>query len=442
MTRKLFISTIVLCLTVSLSQAQNFETAYFLDNYSYSYRVNPAFHSEKNVYAAILGNTEARIGSKSGLTNFIFMRDGKILTGLSDRIPVQEFIGNLQDVTDVNTAVGLNLATAGFWDKKHIAYHTIELNVRAYSIGNMPREMFSFLKSPENRDYDIPPTSVNLNMYSEIAYGYSRTINSKLKIGGRAKLIVGLGQANVEADHIRAAKVGDTFVIHSDARITASQAAINIPKRDDGSYELSLLAFEPSKLSLPGVGFGFDLGVSYQPVEGLEASIAINDLGGTFWSHNVSGRAEGTVNVDKLSPEKKEEILQSLERLVKFQSEGNEQNSFVMLPFTANAGVRYTMPFYKSLSAGVFLTYKNFSTSYINARFGATITPVDWFSFTANYGYGSFGSSVGAAFSITGGIFNFFLGAESYLGKTIEKLPLPIGKFRTSIDFGITFCIR
>lgn len=56
-------------------------------------------------------------------------------------------------------------------------------------------------------------------------------------------------------------------------------------------------------------------------------------------------------------------------------------------------------------------------------------------------GYGSFGSSVGAAFSITGGIFNFFLGAESFLGRTIEKIPLPIGKFRTSIDFGITFCI-
>ncbi len=439
--RKLFISLFVLCFTASLSQAQNFETAYFLDNYSYSYRGNPAFHSEKNVYAALLGNTEARIGSKSGLTNFIFIRNGEILTGLSDRIPVQEFISNLQDVTDVNTAVGLNLATAGFWDKKHIAYHTIELNVRTYSIGNMPREMFSFLKNPEDKDYDIPPAKVNVNLYSEIAYGYSRAINSKLKIGGRAKLIIGLGQVDIEADHIMAAKVGDTYAIHSDARITASQTAIDIPKREDGTYKLSQSAFVPSKIGLPGLGFGFDLGISYQPVEGLETSIAINDLGGTFWVHNVSGRAAGTAYVDKLAPERKEEILQSLERLVKFQSEGSAKSSFVMLPFTANAGARYTMPFYKSLSAGLFLTYKNFSTSYFNARLGATVTPVDWFSFTANYGYGSFGSSVGAAFSITGGIFNFFLGAESFLGRTIEKIPLPIGKFRTSIDFGITFCI-
>lgn len=439
--RKLTILLVVLCFTAPVLQAQNFETAYFLDNYSYSYRVNPAFHSEKNVYAALVGNTEARIGSKSGLTNFIFVRGGEIITGLSDKIPVQEFIANLQDVTDVNAAVGLNLATAGFWDRKHIAYHTIELNVKAYSMGNVPREMFSFLKSPEDRNYDIPPADASFNMYSEIAYGYSRAINSKLKIGGRAKIIIGLGQAKMEADHIQAAKVGDAFVIHSDARITASQTAIDIPLRDDGSYDLSRLAIIPSKISLPGGGFGFDLGISYEPVDGLETSIAINDLGGAFWDHNVSGRAVGTVYVDKPDSEKKEDILQSLERLVKFQPEESGKSSFEMLPFTANAGARYTMPFYKGLSAGLFLTYKNFSTSYVNARFGATITPVDWFSFTANYGYGSSGSSVGAAFSITGGIFNFFLGAESYLGRTVQNLPLPVGKFRTSIDFGITFCI-
>lgn len=430
----------MLTCSVISTQAQNFETAYFLDNYSYSFRINPAMQNDKNLVSALIGNFEIYTGSNAGMSNFIFPRNGQLVSGLNEQVSAQEFLGSLNSMSDVNAAIAYTLGTAGFRTSEKV-YHTIDLTIKAYTEGTIPKELFEFAKVGGPRTYDITGTDVTVNSYAEIAYGYSRAINSKVKVGGRLKFLAGLGQIDVKANNLSVSNsTNGVLTVTSDAILTAAQSAITIPVKEDGTYDLNAVKFDGKNFGVPGFGFGIDLGVTYEPIEGLVTSLAINDLGGISWKQNISGSAAGLVQLKDLTSKEVEEVGKRFEELVKFKPTG-ETSRFIMLPFTVNAGARYAMPFYRKFSAGLDFIYKNYTTSYFNARAGATITPVDWFSFTMNYGYGTLGSSFGGAFSISGGIFNFYLGAETYLGKRMSDIPAPVGKFRTAVNFGINFRI-
>lgn len=432
-----YITAVIAALSVSsVSFAQTFETSFFLDNYSFGHRINPAFQSDKNVVAVIFGNINVSAGSNLGLSNVFFPRDGKLVSGLNKAVSQKEFLSGLNQDNKAVEDFGLNLVTVGFWEKSGKAYHTVEVNLREYLSTMVPYDMFAFLKNGGIANYNLSGTSADVRGYVDLAYGYSRRISKIVKVGGRAKLLFGLAGARVYSESMNVSTSESSIAVNAKNWLMVAQPACQFALDKDGYYDLNSFGF--NSVGLAGFGAAVDLGVSVEPVKGLECSFAINDLGGIGWKYNVCGRSDGAAEVtNSLNLEADAGAL--FNDFVKFRP-SESVNSSEMLPFTINAGVRYMMPFYDKLSVGLLGSYHNYkSAPSFNARLGVTVSPAHWFSFTANYGYGTYGNSAGAMFSITGGAFNLFLGAETYLGRVMADMPVPVDKFRYAINSGITF---
>ncbi|MCQ2170994.1 MAG: DUF5723 family protein [Bacteroidales bacterium] len=418
----------------STAFSQTFETSYFLDNYSFGHRINPAFQSDKNVVSVVLGNINVSAGSNLGLSSILFPRNGKLVYGLNKAVSSEEFLSKLNPENLAVEDLGLNLATVGIWDKSREAYHTVEVNLREYVSTTIPSEMFAFLKNGGMANYNLSGTAADVRGYIDIAYGYSRKIGNKIKVGGRAKVLFGIAGARVYSESMNVNAMESSIAVNATNWLMIAQPACQVALDKNGCYDMNSFRF--NSFGLAGFGAAVDLGVSVEPVTGLECSLAINDLGGIGWKYNVCGRSDMAADVTDVTDA---DTGTQFENLIRFKPSGSS-NSFEMLPFTVNAGVRYKMPFYDKLSVGVLGSYHNYkNASYMNARLGATVSPTDWFSFTANYGYGTYGNSAGAMFSISGGAFNLFLGAETYLGRVTADRSLPLERFRYAINCGITF---
>lgn len=427
-----FIVSALLMAAVSFqSQAQTFETGYFLDNYSFGSKLNPAFQSESNVIAFALGEIQASAASNVGLGNVFFSRDGKLVYGLNKSVSAAEFLAGLENMNSVTEDFGMNLLTIGFYSKNKKSYHTIDANLRVFTTANVPYELFEFLKKGGTRTYSIAGVAADCTSYIDLGYSYSRAIGDKVKIGGRIKLLIGIANMGAAMDNL--VYDGTKLSLQGASTIRIAQPFVSLPKTSQ-PIELKDLKFDGTP-GIGGFGAAVDLGVSVTPVEGLEASLALIDLGGVSWDYNLTGISDFNVKSSDIK-EKSGEIITDV---VKFNFSKGEK-SFDKLPLTVNGGIRYTMPFYKGLSAGVFGTYRNYKgAAYANARLGATVTPAKWFSFTANYGIGTYGSSFGTAFSISGGAFNLYLGAETFLGKMAAFAPIPLGAAKATVTGGITF---
>lgn len=435
MKRTIQIIAAIAALSVSaVSYAQTFETSYFLDNYSFGHRINPAFQSDRNVVAVVVGNLNLSAGSNIGLSNIFFPQNGKLISGLNKAVSQEEFLSRLNPENKAIEDMGMNLATVGFWDKSGKAYHTVEVNVREYLSTMVPYDMFAFLKKGGVDNYNLSGTSADLRGYVDVTYGYSRKISDKIKVGGRAKLLFGLAGAKVYSESMNVNTSESSISVNAKNWLMVAQPACQFALDKDGCYNLDSFRF--NSIGLGGFGAAVDLGVIVEPVNGLECSLAINDLGGIGWNYNVCGRSSGSAEVTDALAADPDALLNDF---VKFRP-SEAVSSFEMLPFTVNAGVRYKMPFYDKLSAGLLGSFHNYRNApSMNVRFGATVTPTNWFSFTANYGYGTYGSSTGAMFSISGGAFNLFLGVETSLSRVMADMPIPVDNFLYTVNSGITF---
>lgn len=437
---KELVAAVILVNAVTVS-AQDFETGFFLDNYLCGYRINPAFQNDVNIVSALLGNVTLGISGDPGLGNYLFPISGGIVSGFDDRVPASKFISGLKPWNSVLEDLNVGLVTVGFWNKGRTAYNTVEINVRENVWANAPKDLLALLKDDYQTDdeYDLSNTAYNMSVFVEMAYGYSRSISDRLKVGGRLKLLLGLLNGNLDGNNTQVKVIGNESYVTSDATFRMGSNIVSVGTTD-GNLDLRKIDFGSptlevsgigAALGISGVGAALDLGVTFEPIEGLVASLAINDLGGLGWKYNLTGKSSGQADEQHLLESEGDSIYEFIPT--------GEDSEFQMLGFSINGGVRYTMPFYSGLSAGIFGTYRNGMVSYCNFRLGATITPVKWFSFNANMGYGTFGPNFGAAFNITSGVFNLYAGLESYIGRMKETFITPLNPSRICPTFGIIF---
>jgi len=86
--------------------AQNLESGFFLDNYTYTYRLNPALMPDNNFIAIGVGNVSAGIASKLGVGSFLYPGpNGHLVTG---NIGASNY-GGLMGCMASLTLVGINI---------------------------------------------------------------------------------------------------------------------------------------------------------------------------------------------------------------------------------------------------------------------------------------------------------------------------------------------
>ena len=198
------------------AMAQQLNSAYFTNDYKFRHTMNPAYGNEQN-YVSMpgFGNVNVSTMGNFGYEDVIF--DNPMFPSTSkDRLTtfMNPYISTADALKGFNSGdnkilgdVSITVLSAGF--KGFGGYNTVELNARTSFGMSMPYELFEFAKNTGNRTYNIGNISANGQAFAELAFGHSRQINEKLRVGAKVKLLFGAGRGDVNIDNVKADLAAD-----------------------------------------------------------------------------------------------------------------------------------------------------------------------------------------------------------------------------------------
>ena len=448
------------CMSVFSAQGQqNLRTAYFLDGYTYNYKLNPAFAPERPFTAfPLLGNLGIGVESNLALSTFLYPTgNGNLTTFLSPTVPDAEFLKKLNNVNQLNFGINETIMATGFRTGK--AFHTIDIALKADVGASLPKDLFAFVKTAGSTgatSWDISRIGIRTNARMEVAYGYSRPIFEGLRVGARVKLLMGLVNANAIIDNMTLNMTGQEWSVkaHGKAEIAGPISFGTI----DGSNEID---FEDIKvpedmeqineyLSSPSIGLAFDLGASYDFLDYFTASIAVQDLGFINWNNTTTAEMPGaewkfngfgTISPDAEIGDQLSDMADDLLGMLKMEMTGNAQKKSNALSATIHAAVEARMPFYERLSFGILGTVRaDGPCSWTEGRLIMSVSPVNILSAAASYAISDFGHSLGAVLNIHLPGFNLYAGIDSILPiMNVTPQFIPIDALNTNLTMGLTF---
>ena len=411
--------------------AQDLKTGYFIDNYVYGYKLNPALQPKVgNTFVGFVVNDIALSGQTNvGISNVLFPLNGKLVTGLNENIPADTFLGGLKD--DNKALVGVNLNLLSIGSRTNHGFFTFDVSLKSNLGLAIPKSFAEFLKiGGTGNSYVVENIALSTRNYLEAAFGYSLNIGSKLTVGATVKGLVGLANVNAQVDKLGIDITDTGMTIAGNGTLEGSAKMLDIPT-ENGEFKFDELQF--SGVGVSGFGAAVDLGVVFKPIDGLTLSGAILDLGGISWKNNVNGVMSGSKTFEGDDIGNLEDDMLNIFTFMATEA----SSSFDVLPATLSVGARYEMPFYRKLSAGLLGTVQTGKFGGYDLRAGLTLSPANILSIAGSYGITSFGSAAGAAVSIKIPGINIFAGIDGFFGEMTPNF-IPINKINTTFKLGVT----
>jgi len=432
--------------------AQN-RSAYFLDNYTYGYQMNPALAPDRKgeVSFPALGNLNFGVMGNFGVSSFFYNRNGKTVTFLHPDVSASEALGNIKNHNRLGVELREGIINVGF--KAWGGYNHISINAVANAQARMPRSLFSFMKEGiTNKTYDIGRVDVHADAYAEIALNHSRDLSQilpGLRVGASFKFLVGIANIDVNMDRADLVLGQDAWraVTNGEANVAVKGFRYKTAFNNDVTPAREYIdGVDFDNFSAPnGYGMAIDLGATYEFMNDWKFSLAFTDIGFINWQHNAKASTDGerefnsnnhTLDSDDIdsSWDEMKDDLTSLYQL----SDNGESSRCRALEATMTVGAEYTLPYYRGLTFGLMNTTRMAHRfAWTEFRLSANIQPVKWFSAGINYGLGTFGSSFGWIINFAPKGFNLYVGMDRTLGK-LAKQYVPLNS-NAQLSVGINF---
>ena len=436
------------------AMAQQLNSAYFTNDYKFRHTMNPAYGNEQN-YVSMpgFGNVNVSLMGNFGYEDVIF--DNPMFPSTSkDRLTtfMNPYISTPDALKGFNSGdnkilgdVSITVLSAGF--KGFGGYNTIELNARTSFGMSLPYELFEFAKNTGNRTYNIGNISANGQAFAELAFGHSRQINEKLRVGAKVKLLFGAGRGDVNIDNMKADLAADdkwTVSGHAKSEVSVKGFTYKTEEKEykeegRGTYQY-VNDVDVDGAGLGGFGLAFDLGGVYKINNDFTVSAALLDLGFIKWSNNMvavnggeefvfNGFHDVAVNEDhggstvSMQGDKYSDQLADFANL---QDKGDEGGRTTGIGATLNLGCEYTLPVYRKITFGVLSSTRfRGDYSWTEARVSANWTPLKWIDGGVNMAFGSYRNSFGWVLNFHPKGYNFYVGMDHTLGKVSKEfIPL------------------
>lgn len=430
----------------------NHRTGYFLDGYTYKYKLNPAFGADRGYFAIpVLGYTTVGAETNLKLSNFLYpTADGTLTTFLSPSVSAEQAMKGIHDMNPLNVNADLAILSFGFNAGK--SFNTVDLSLKADARVNVPGGLFSWAK--EYADVlDLSRLGVNVDSRLELAYGYSRTIGQNIRVGARIKLLAGLAKARYSMDKLTLRMNEQAWTVESAGEGFMSSPLGILTEGDDAritGFEIpEVQQLADKMLSGLNLGMAVDLGFSMDIIKYLTVSASITDLGFISWNNvyrlgapdkpweykGFEGIGNEDMNIEEQFGVLGEELLSLVYPCV--SSSGGKLAD--MLSMTAHVGVEFRMPFWQRLSVGALGTARiDGPYSWYEGRASVNLALFRWLSFTGNYAYSTFGESYGAALNLHPAGFNLFIGLDSFKPlMNVTPQYVPIDSFNTNLAIGL-----
>ncbi len=297
--RKLLLLGICISLLVPTAmQAQYLRSSYFMEGSSTRMQLNPASQPKRGyVNLPVIGSLAAEVSSNSlGIQDVIdiFDSDGEFYNN-------DKFYNRLKGMNELNVSLNTDVVSFGFYKGK--GFWSFNVGARVDVDATIPKTMFEYLRAVDvenfnwegQQAFNIQNEKLRLNSYIEVGAGYSRAINERLTIGGKAKLLLGAGNINLKINQLyisgKEAGMDSELQLKADAYLEASAKGLDL--EEENGYITDL---DYNNFGISGYGAGFDLGASYQVMKNLTFSAAILDLGFISWGKSSTQIAESNKN--------------------------------------------------------------------------------------------------------------------------------------------------
>ena len=436
------------------AMAQQLNSASFTNDYKFRHTMNPAYGNAQN-YVSMpgFGNVNVSTMGNFGYEDVIF--DNPMFPSTSkDRLTtfMNPYISTADALKGFNSGdnkilgdVSITVLSAGF--KGFGGYNTVELNARTSFGVSMPYELFEFAKNTGNRTYNIGNISANGQAFAELAFGHSRQINEKLRVGAKVKLLFGAGRGDVNIDNVKADLAADdkwTVSGHAKSEVSVKGFTYKTEEKEykeegRGTYQY-VNDVDVDGAGLGGFGLAFDLGGVYKINNDFTVSAALLDLGFIKWSNNMvavnggeefvfNGFHDVAVNEDRggstLSMQG-DKYSDQLADFANLQDKGDEGGRTTGIGATLNLGCEYTLPVYRKITFGVLSSTRfRGDYSWTEARVSANWTPLKWIDGGVNMAFGSYRNSFGWVLNFHPKGYNFYVGMDHTLGKVSKEfIPL------------------
>lgn len=430
----LFISVIP-----SFVSAQQVNTLYFMDNVPIRHNLNPAFQPSTFYYFSLpyIGLEQINLGNNSlTLKDVIYNYNGQTVSFLHpEGGNIQQFYNNLKSTTSVHADYETSLLSFGFKHKS--AYWSFSLNNKKHAMIGIPRDFFliALFGTPEidNNSFDFTTLQADVTYYTEAALGYAEKLNNKWSVGGKLKFLYGTANASVNNKKLSLEAGLAQWTLKGNGSANVS-GPFQIDLGDNfQSFTYKAPASQSDWLKPSGLGAGFDLGITFNPIKRLTFSAAITDLGFIRWKKNSQnlnykidysfdgiGQIDSIRNFNSVSTVFERisvgnALADSLLNAFQTAAEVNKSyNSYMTgTPTKLNLGAEYSI-MENRLSFGLLsrtIIFKKTVTQEITASVNAK--PTDWMNTTLSYSvFGGRFSSVGAGIGLRTGFIHWFAAAD------------------------------
>lgn len=449
------VAALIILATSALFRAngQDMRSAYFIDDYIYSYRLNPAFQTKKNFAGTLFSTIHAGSNSNVGLSTFIYPYGDQLVNFMHKSVSAEEFLSKLNKINRLCVNIDYNIASVGFWGKYkgEDIFQTYEINWRNNTSAKIPFQVFNFLKGRNDDSffYDLSNVRVLTSSYLEFAGGVSKR-SGDFTWGIRGKFLLGMNKISAHIKHMYANLNGLYWSMSSDANIKAAGGGIKRVLKESAIGKYNVLDFKSIKfkpLGLGGAGLAIDLGARYKINDYINISAAANDLGAIFWKDKATGVSsrdlwifEGIDNLNNIGDigNVVNDIIANFKSIQEFKAERN-RISTQRLSTTINVGAEFVMPFYNKMSVGVLGSARLHSVNpYQELRLSVNTTPLKWLSASINTAYSTYGWEVGGMVNIYAQKFSLFIGTDSYYFNMTKQF-IPTHEFNTQVICGVSY---
>ena len=474
--KNILLPVIFLLIGISSLSSQNTATLYFMKDIAERNEMNPAFTPNCKFYFdfIILPNVYAGVGTNDfALNDLIFNQNGVTTTFLSTQENLDKFYKNIRPSTRFNLNLNLNILSFGFQVKKH--YFTSDLGLKADATIFMPKDLFKLVLygTPEEYKaniYNLKSLGGDVNLYSDIALGYTNIINEKWSVGGKVKFLMGYANLTTNVNNLSLEASRESWTLKANAHANAS-LPITYDRTSDGGIDASSIALQSNNELLQllykpaGYGVAIDLGFTYKPIKNLTISAAVTDFGFIYWNKNITnGSINGNNNIDgfvdyhlgdSLSGEVIQERLKELgdELLESMEISEEPKNYFSALRANFVTGVEYGVLNDKISFGLVNQLHFNHKNLYDELTLAVNFRPANWFKTSLSYSFlNGRGANLGFGVNFLFGIVNMYLitdfvplswsWVESDQFNPIQRIPLPNRTQYSNIQVGMALNIH
>ncbi|MBN2485499.1 MAG: hypothetical protein JXB34_05970 [Bacteroidales bacterium] len=271
---------------------------YYMGNLPQSYYLNPATQPVCNVFisAPLMNYNLSMLNSAISPSDFFWYDSSldSVVNPFTSNASFNKFIDKFDKIEHATFQGGIDILSFGF--RSNSMYFAFDISAHTQQRIEYPKSLVEFITkgNTNNSVYDLSGLNFQSLNYMQFALNISKSWGDIFSVGIRPKLIYGLAAIETQENDITLSTSTDEWQLNAHSATRIAVTGLNIPVDEDGlidfegDFEFDSTLFDsPSNIIRTmnkNRGFGLDIGAHFKPVDQLQFSASVLNLGYIKWA--------------------------------------------------------------------------------------------------------------------------------------------------------------